>query len=120
MKLHFLLLVVLSLVQFSCQAQDRPKSNTSDVAVLLKKEPGIVIDVRTLEEWNSGHYSKAIHFDWTNGDFEKASASWDKNKRYYLYCAAGGRSAEATEFLKKSGFKNVTNLGGYDRLKSLK
>lgn len=95
------------------QAQGKPVN----VQELLEKKPGILIDVRTVEEWNSGHHKLARHLDWTNGDFKKAASAFDKNKTYYLYCAAGGRSGQATEYLKSQGFKNVVNLGGYSNLK---
>lgn len=95
----------------------RAQSKPVNVQELLNKNPGILIDVRTVGEWNSGHHELAQHIDWTNGDFKKASSKFDKNKTYYLYCAAGGRSGQAAEYLKSQGFKNVVNLGGYANLK---
>lgn len=108
------------LVLFACNQPGNAQEFVKDVAAQLKKEPGIIVDVRTPEEWKSGHHSKAMHADWLSDDFRKKSASWDKNKTYYLHCAAGGRSSEAVEYLRKNGFKKVYNLGGYDRIKDLK
>lgn len=105
---------------FACQEPSTAQGVIKDVATQLKKEPGTIVDVRTADEWNSGHHPKAIHADWLSDDFRKKSASWDKNKTYYLHCAAGGRSAEAVEYLRKNGFKKVYNLGGYDQIKDLK
>lgn len=105
----FILLTVI----LKIYSQSKPVKMTE----LLTKSPGIVIDVRTNSEWNSGHYKDAIHLDWNNGDFKKESIKFDKNKTYYLYCAAGGRSGQATEYLKSMGFKNVVNLGGYSNLR---
>ena len=45
-------------------------------------------------------------------DFEKEADKLDKKKTYYVYCAGGGRSADAAEILVKKGFKNVVNLTG--------
>ena len=39
----------------------------------------------------------------------------DKNQPIIVYCAAGGRSAKASQMLKKNGFKVIYDLsGGYD------
>ncbi|MCC6816127.1 MAG: rhodanese-like domain-containing protein [Saprospiraceae bacterium] len=110
---YFIAAIILLALVVKIYSQNKPVK----MKELLSKEPGVVIDVRTNEEWNSGHYSDAIHLDWSNGDFKKASTNLDKNKTYYLYCAAGGRSSQATEYLKSMGFKKVVNLGGYSNLK---
>lgn len=110
----YLLFVMLMFAGISCLSS---QSGPVKVKELMAKKPGILIDVRTMEEWNGGHHELARHLDWNNGEFKKAAADFDKNKTYYLYCASGGRSGQATEFLKKSGFKNVVNLGGYNNLK---
>ena len=117
MKFTALLFAIVGLVfVFGCtNAQNAPK----DLKSQLKAHPGKVVDVRTLSEWNGGHLSQAIHADWNNGDFEKLSKQWNKDEYIYLYCASGGRSGSATEYLKGLGFKHVTNLGGYSGIKHL-
>ncbi|MBK7809855.1 MAG: rhodanese-like domain-containing protein [Saprospiraceae bacterium] len=117
MKIHQIVLLSLLFTSFGFIQCNYAQDKTVNVKELMDKKPGILIDVRTVAEWNSGHHKLAKHHDWTNGDFEKASMNFDKNKTYYLYCAAGGRSGQATEFLKSKGFKNVVNLGGYSNLK---
>lgn len=44
---------------------------------------------------------------------------WDKSKKYYLYCRSGNRSKQATQFMRKHGFENVYNAGGYSKLRDL-
>lgn len=109
-------LVLLSFVVSGLSAQEFVK----DIPAQLKRDPGVVVDVRTRSEWDRGHYAKAIHADWSGGELKKLSAGWDKNKTYYLYCAVGGRSAQALKYLTDRGFRKVYNLGGYDRVKSLR
>lgn len=87
------------------------------VSELLAKAPGIIIDVRSNEEWNSGHFDSAFHYDWSSGDFQRECIKFDKSKTYYLYCASGVRSGKAADYMKSMGFKNVMNLGGYSNLK---
>lgn len=113
-KMGYLLAVfVLFIIVLKIYAQSKPVK----MSELLAKNPGVVIDVRTNDEWNGGHYKDALHYDWLSGDFKRASLKFDKEKTYYLYCASGGRSGQATEYLKSMGFKNVVNLGGYSNLK---
>lgn len=90
-----------------------------ELSSMIKSDPGVIIDVRTLSEWESGHIDRATHADWNSGDFKTVAATLDKSKTYYLYCAAGGRSAKATEYLKNLGFTKVFNIGGYEEAKKI-
>jgi rhodanese-related sulfurtransferase len=75
---------------------------------------GLLLDVRTLDEFNKGHLSGATMIDYLNPDFEKRIKALDRNKPVFLYCASGGRSEEAAEAMKKAGFRQIYNLeGGY-------
>jgi phage shock protein E len=79
--------------------------------------PGVVIDVRTKDEFNSGHLTVADHnFDLLNGDFESKLDSLDKNETYYLYCRSGNRSGQAARLMKENGFEKVYNIGGFKAL----
>ncbi|MBK6545051.1 MAG: rhodanese-like domain-containing protein [Saprospiraceae bacterium] len=120
MKLNSILFGILVFFMISCKNESIGQTGPNDIKKQIEKDPGIMVDVRTLDEWNSGHHPRAIHADWEKGDFVKQSKSWDTSKTYYLYCAAGGRSSQATEHLKKNGYKKVINLGGYDAVKNLK
>ena len=120
--MRFNLIVSFFLVSllFKCKNDSIGQGNPKNIAEQIAKDPGIMVDVRTPEEWNSGHHPRAIHADWDGGQFQLESAKWDPSKTYYLYCAAGGRSSAATEYLKSKGFKKVYNLGGYNQVKNLK
>lgn len=73
-----------------------------------------VVDVRTAEEFASGHLAQAVMIDYYKSDFKSQIAKLDKNKPVFVYCAAGGRSGSATEILQDLGFKKVYDLkGGY-------
>ena len=74
---------------------------------------GIVIDVRSKGEYDSGHVLDSInipHYEIRNkiGEFVK-----DKNTPINVYCAAGSRSSSAKSVLIDLGYANVANLGGY-------
>jgi rhodanese-related sulfurtransferase len=80
----------------------------------LEEKEGILIDVRTADEFAGGTIEGAANHDWTNGDFEAAAEGWDKNTPTFVFCAAGGRSGQAKDHLVSLGFTEVYNLaGGY-------
>lgn len=83
----------------------------------LQEEPGVIIDVRTRNEYQSGHLKKTdYNYDVTSGEFEQKMKSLDKNKTYYLYCRSGARSGQAAKKMKENGFENVYNVGGLQSL----
>tara|TARA_R110002096_G_scaffold97694_12_gene217732 strand:+ start:3177 stop:3578 length:402 start_codon:yes stop_codon:yes gene_type:complete len=85
--------------------------------VQVVKEPGVIIDVRTKDEYNAGHLTKSeFQYDVTTGEFESKISSLDKSKTYYLYCRSGNRSGKAAVIMKEKGFTNVYNIGGYSTL----
>ncbi len=69
-----------------------------------------IIDLRTTKEIEKGAIAGAVQIDYLGKDFDTQMAALDKNKTYYIYCQAGGRSADAAEYMEKQGFKKVYNL----------
>tara|TARA_B110000908_G_scaffold29261_1_gene34477 strand:- start:261 stop:569 length:309 start_codon:yes stop_codon:yes gene_type:complete len=62
----------------------------------------IVLDVRTLEEWNEGHVSGSKHIVLSIIPLEiEQIKSW--NKPVIAVCRSGARSGQAEQFLKKNG-----------------
>ncbi len=91
--------------------------STAEFKEKLDSERGVIIDVRTKEEYDAGHLKFTDdQIDFLNGDFQERVNSLDKNKTYYLYCRSGNRSGKAAQILDKEGFKNVYNVGGYEDL----
>ena len=71
-----------------------------------------VIDVRTLDEWNSGHLESAINIEWQN--ITSIQSNIPKNEEIYLYCRSGNRSGKATKILLDAGYTNVINAGSIE------
>ena len=69
----------------------------------------LVIDVRTTQEWQSGHLEEAMHIEWQ--DILSISESVSKDKEIYLYCRSGNRSGKATKILIDAGYINAINAG---------
>ena len=79
----------------------------------LNDEHGIIIDVRTEDEFESGKIPGALNIDIYKGQgFIYEIEELDKSKNFYVYCAAGVRSANACGVMQQLGFENVYNLVG--------
>ena len=79
----------------------------------INSEKGIILlDVRTKEEYETGHIKDAILIpvDKLNEEAEKTLK--DKETPIFVYCRSGSRSLIAANILVKLGYKNVYNLGG--------
>lgn len=117
-KFLFLLLITVSSI---AHAQQKQKVELVAPAAFEKKmtaQKGQIIDVRTPKEYQSGHIAGAVNMHVYDKDFEQRLDKLDKNKPVYVYCKAGGRSAEAVEALKGKGFKTIVELdGGMDAWK---
>ena len=70
----------------------------------------VVIDVRTLEEFESGHIEDSSNIEWQ--EISSIADNINKDQKIYLYCRSGRRSQNATDILVDLGYKDVTNLGG--------
>ena len=69
----------------------------------------VIIDVRTLEEYESGHIKDSLNIEWQLIDSIENTVP--KDAKLYLYCRSGNRSGKATKVLISLGYTDVTNLG---------
>ena len=88
-------------------------ARVSEFAVIQSKikDGAQLLDVRTAEEFDSGHFAGAINLDVEDiiaGKLPDAA----KDTQLYVYCRSGNRSAQAVSLLKQAGFTNITDLGG--------
>jgi len=72
----------------------------------------ILLDVRTIEEYESGHIEGAILISVDNLKEEAEKKLEDKEIPIFVYCRSGNRSTTASNILVSLGYKNVYNLGG--------
>ncbi|HRO47357.1 thioredoxin domain-containing protein [Agriterribacter sp.] len=71
-----------------------------------------VIDVRTPEEFQSGHIAAAKNINIYDADFKARLEKLNKAQPVFVYCKGGGRSAEAAKILNELGFTNIYDLQG--------
>lgn len=69
-----------------------------------------LLDVREEYEWSAGHASSARHM--ALGTVAEFEGTLPKDRQIIVVCKAGGRSAQATAFLKQQGFDAVNLEGG--------
>ena len=76
-------------------------------------EPGvIVVDVRTPEEFASGHIEGALNIDFNSGNFANEITRLNPSETYAIYCRSGSRSGQAASIMHEAGFHDVSNLNG--------
>jgi rhodanese-related sulfurtransferase len=76
-------------------------------------EPGVIIlDVRTPEEFASGHIEGALNIDFNSGKFANEITRLNPSENYAVYCRSGSRSGQAASIMHKAGFHDVSNLNG--------
>lgn len=112
-KLLYILFITFTLA--SCQGQQKKGVELVPPATFEKEmaaDNGQVIDVRTPKEYQGGHINGAVNMHVYDNDFIKRLDTLDKNKTVYVYCKAGGRSAEAVTQMKSKGFVHIVELDG--------
>lgn len=71
-----------------------------------------VIDVRTPEEFASGHLPNAVNIDIRGAGFATQVLALDKNGTYAVYCHTGNRSGVALQQMASAGFAHAFDLSG--------
>ncbi len=70
----------------------------------------MMIDVRTDQEWNSGHLARSKHIELQN--ILKEMPSLPRNYTLGIICGSGYRASIAASMLQKEGFTSVFNVQG--------
>ncbi len=98
---------------YNAISQDKGSKDVENFEKAIQSSQVQILDVRTAEEFKTGHLKGALQADWLQKQqFEDRTSYLDKDKPVYLYCLSGGRSAAAADALRKVGFKEVVNLEG--------
>jgi len=77
---------------------------------LRSDSQGVLLDVRTSQEFSAGHIPDSKLIDIYLPTFAEKISELDKEKNYYIYCRSGNRSYHAGVFMLQQGFKTVYNL----------
>ena len=71
-----------------------------------------LIDVRTTEEYESGHIQNALNFDFYSESFQKDILTLERNSQIILYCRTQNRSTKTADFLKENGYREIKVIEG--------
>ena len=102
------------LIVYSCQIFEPDEINEiSDIQFTeIQDSDYILVDVRTAEEYESGHIQDAVNFDFYSESFQNDILTLDKNSSIILYCRTQNRSTKTANYLKENGYKEITVLEG--------
>ncbi|MDF0533601.1 rhodanese-like domain-containing protein [Shewanella yunxiaonensis] len=115
------LLVVIAVVLFvSMRAFGRSSEQDPATAFAKIAQGATVIDVRTAEEFAAGHLPEAhnIPYEQIIAGVEKLNIG--KDQPVVVYCRSGHRAGIAKTALEKSGYTQIYNAGGLQKLQAFK
>lgn len=104
---------VLTFVLAACSGGSGYKTESVDVFAKTIADPAVVvIDVRTPEEFATGHIANAVNMNVESPEFDTQVSNVAKSASVAVYCHSGRRSAIAADKMMKAGFTNIHNLDG--------
>lgn len=130
MKIIFKLLIVNFLLLHFTQCNSQNKSGNmrdasssataaktqllapQDFEQKISEQEGLIIDVRTPQEFAAGHIENASSLNFLANDFLDKMDLIQKNQPLFVYCKSGNRSSKAAETLRMNGFEDVYELDG--------
>jgi glyoxylase-like metal-dependent hydrolase (beta-lactamase superfamily II)/rhodanese-related sulfurtransferase len=93
------------------KAQTTPALDIPGLAQRLRNEEVVVLDVRSVEEWQAGHVEGSIHLPYQELRDEVPEAVRNTDDRpLAVICGSGVRSALAASVLRRAGVNNVEHV----------
>ena len=115
--LHCMLLWSCAAAALSgCGNPDAPAPEEENAArpVVSALGDAVILDVRSADEFASGHLRDARNIPHDRITEEIAAVVPDKTVQIILYCRSGRRAATALNALRGLGYENVSNFGGLE------
>ncbi|SUT87221.1 periplasmic protein [Actinobacillus ureae] len=107
--------LLLSLpITVSANESNQQVANSQSAAA--KKAQGIWTDIRTAEEFVTGHIEGAINIPVEQISAKIHQLTEDRDAPIHLYCRSGLRADVALTELQKLGYRQMTNHSGYQDL----
>jgi len=103
---------ILLLSVFLCSCNEQFKYISVDEFNNFSGEEFELIDVRTVEEFQSGYISRAINIDFFSADFIDKIKEIDSNLNLILYCRTDNRSSKSAKILIDNSHKNIYVIKG--------
>lgn len=87
-------------------------SQMKALSLMSEEKDIIILDVRSHDEYASGHIKGAINFPNEAISNVRPGILTDLSQTILVYCYTGMRAGSAVRKLKRLGYKNVHNIGG--------
>ena len=112
-----LLLIVLlaaagSVVPLASAQDYRQITMQEAVGMMAAETDYIILDVRTIQEYESSHIPGAVCVPNETIGTENIPELPDKDQLILVYCRSGNRSKQASAKLAKLGYTNIVEFGG--------
>lgn len=116
-----LLMMILIITLAGCSSENTStdpdnsyqKISSEEAKKMMDEDSSIIIlDVRTPEEFKSGHIQGAVNIAQTEIAVIIKTAIPDKSATILVYCQSGNRSALASKELIELGYLNIYDFGG--------
>lgn len=101
--------------QADAKTQARPiqRIRPPQAKEMLAQTPApLLIDVRTAQEFRSGHIQGSKLLPLSDLAAKIGQVSPDKSQPLIVYCQSGARSAQAAHHLAAMGYQTIYDLGG--------
>lgn len=105
------LFLAIAIFTLSCaDAQETQHVDSKKFSSLIKSGNGIILDVRTAQEYSQGHIENSTLISTSDRKFVEKVSLLQKGKPIYVYCLTGSRSRAVANYLGRNGFAKVYNL----------
>lgn len=121
MKRFFIMLLISAIALTGCNNSNNnidtenaeyKKITAEEAKAMIDSDDVIILDVRTQEEYDSGHIENAILLPVTEIADKSGDILTDKDAKILVYCRSGNRSASAAKNLIDMGYTDVYDFGG--------
>lgn len=108
-----LVLVLTGVTNFTPKTTGYRQVTTEEAVNIMQTEENyVILDVRTAQEFASGHIPGAVLLPNETIGTEDIPLLPDKDQLILVYCRSGNRSKQAAEKLAQLGYTNIVEFGG--------
>lgn len=108
-----LALVLTGVTNFTPKTTGYRQVTTEEAVNIMQTEENyVILDVRTAQEFASGHIPGAVLLPNETIGTEDIPLLPDKDQLILVYCRSGNRSKQAAEKLAQLGYTNIVEFGG--------